>query len=98
MSPLAIPLFQFGPFEFDVRAGELRKFGTRIKLNEQPVKILALLLQKPGEVLLREEIRLLLWPNGTVVEFDHGINVAIQKLRDALGESADDPRYVETVA
>ncbi len=82
----------------DVRAGELRKFGIRIKLNEQPVKILVLLLQKAGEVVLREEIRLLLWPNGTVVEFDHGINVAIQKLRDALGESAEDPRYVETVA
>jgi len=98
-SPIPLlPLVRFGPFEFDARAGELRKFGIRIKLNEQPVRILVLLLQKPGEVVLREEIRQLLWPTGTVVEFDHGINVAIQKLRDALGESAEAPRYVETVA
>src|SRR3984957_4473785 len=88
----------FGPFELDVRAGELRKHGIRIKLREQPVRILLMLLEHPGEVVLREEIRLRLWPNNTVVEFDHGINAAVQKLRDALGESADSPRYVETVA
>ena len=100
MSPSAIPLplVRFGPYEFDARSGELRKFGIRIKLREQPVKILTLLLENAGEMVLREEIRLLLWPNDTVVDFDHGINVAVQKLRDALGESAEDPRYVKTVA
>ncbi len=86
------------PVELDVRAGELRKHGIRIKLREQPVQILLMLLEHPGEVVLREEIRLRLWPNNTIVEFDHGINAAIQKLRDALGESADNPRFVETVA
>jgi len=95
--PLA-RLFRFGPFKLDVRAGELRNHGIRIKLREQPVQILLMLLEHPGEVILREEIRLRLWPNNTVVEFDHGINAAIQKLRDGLGESADRPRYVETVA
>src|SRR5215469_5656742 len=90
--------FRFGPYELDVRAGELRKHGIRIKLREQPVQILLLLLERPGEVVLREEIRLRLWPNNTIVEFDHGINAAIQKLRAALGESAEQPRYVETVA
>jgi Tol biopolymer transport system component/DNA-binding winged helix-turn-helix (wHTH) protein len=91
-------LVRFGPFELDVRAGELRKHGIRIKLREQPVQILLLLLEHPGDVVLREEIRLRLWPNNTIVEFDHGINAAIQKLRDALGESAGQPHYVETVA
>jgi eukaryotic-like serine/threonine-protein kinase len=91
-------LFRFGPFELDVRAGELRKHGIRIKVRDQSVQILLMLLDQPGEVMLRDEIRFRLWPNNTVVEFDHGINAAIQKLRDALGESADSPRYVETVA
>src|SRR6516164_9755901 len=91
-------LVRFGPFELDVRAGELHKHGIRIKLREQPVQILLLLLERPGEVVLREEIRLRLWPNNTIVEFDHGINAAIQKLRAALSESAGQPRYVETVA
>lgn len=90
--------FRFGPFELDVRAGELRKHGIRIKLREQSVQILLMLLEHPGEVVLRKEIQLRLWPNNTIVEFDHGINAAIQKLRDALGESADKPQYVETVA
>ena len=96
--PARVRLFRFGPFELDVRAGELRKHGIRIKLREQPVQILLMLLEHPGDVVLREEIRLRLWPNNTVVEFDHGINAAVQKLRDALGESADSPRNVETVA
>jgi serine/threonine protein kinase/Tol biopolymer transport system component len=101
MADLAAPrvrLLRFGPFELDVRAGELRKHGIRIKLREQPVQILLMLLEHPGDVVLREEIRLRLWPNNTIVEFDHSINAAIKKLRDALGESADEPRYVETVA
>jgi TolB-like protein len=89
---------RFGPFELDCRAGELRKHGIRIKLREQPILILGMLLDRPGQVVLREEIRLRLWSTDTIVEFDHGINSAIQKLRNALGDSAADPRYVETVA
>ena len=89
---------RFGPYELDVRSGELRKGGIRIKLREQPVRILTLLLEKPGEIVLREEIRELLWPSDTVVEFDHGINSAVQKLRTALSDSAESPRYIETVA
>src|SRR5579859_2559598 len=88
---------RFGPFELDARAGELRKHGIRIKLGQQTFQILLMLLKHPGEVVLREEIRYKLWPHDTVVEFDHSINAAIQKLRDALGESADNPRYVETL-
>src|SRR5215471_4404369 len=91
-------LFRFGPFELDPRAGELRKHGVRIKLREQPVTILLMLLNRPGEVVLREEIRLKLWPNNTVVEFDHSINAAIKRLRNALGETAEDPRFIETLA
>ena len=89
---------RFGPFELDVRAAELRKHGIRIRLHEQPFRILFMLLEHPGEVVLRDEIRQALWPNNTIVEFDHSINAAIQRLRDALGDSADNPRYVETVA
>ena len=89
---------RFGPFELNVRAAELRKHGTRVRLHEQPFRILLKLLEHPGEVVLREEIRQALWPHDTVVEFDHGINAAVQRLRDALSDSADKPRYVETVA
>ncbi len=89
---------RFGPFEFDPRAGELTKHGLTIRLQEQPFQILRMLLAHPGEVVLREEIRCRLWPDNTVVEFDHGINAAIKRLRDALGDSAENPRYIETVA
>jgi serine/threonine protein kinase/Tol biopolymer transport system component len=88
----------FGAFELDVRAGELRKHGVKIRLQEQPFRVLLMLLERPGEVVLREEIRKKLWPNDTIVEFAPSINAAIQRLRDALGDSADQPRYVETVA
>jgi DNA-binding winged helix-turn-helix (wHTH) protein/Tol biopolymer transport system component len=90
-------LIRFGPYCLDPRAGELRKHGIKIKLRHQTFQILQMLLENPGEVVLREEIRQRLWPNNTVVEFDHSINAAIQKLRDALGETAADPRYVETL-
>lgn len=89
---------RFGPFELDVRAAELRKHGIKVRLHEQPFRILLMLLKHPGEVVLRDEIRQTLWPNNTVVEFDHSINAAIQRLRDAMGDSADRPHYVETVA
>src|SRR5580658_941716 len=87
LTPRRASLFRFGPFELDVRAGELRKYGVRLRLREQPLRILLLLLEHPREVVLRPEIREKLWPNETVVEFDHGINAAIKKLRSALGES-----------
>jgi serine/threonine protein kinase len=90
--------YLFGPFELDARAGELRKHGIRLRLREQAFQLLLLLLEHPGEIVLRDEIRLRLWPNETVVEFDHGINTAIRRLRDVLGESAEKPRYIETVA
>jgi serine/threonine protein kinase/Tol biopolymer transport system component len=91
-------VIRFGAFELDVRAGELRKHGVKIRLQEQPFQVLLALLERPGEVVLREEIRKKLWPNDTMVGFAASINTAVQRLRDALGDSADRPRYVETVA
>src|SRR5579872_6359107 len=90
-------MIRFGPFELDVQTAELRKHGTKIRLHEQPFQILVMLLKRPGEVVSREELRKVLWPNDTVVEFEHSINAAIQRLRDALGDSASNPRYVETL-
>ena len=94
----AVSFVRFGPYELDVRSAELRKNDLRIGLQEQPFQILVALLERPGEVVLREEIRQKLWPNGTVVEFDHSINAAVKRLRDALRDTADEPRYIETVA
>jgi serine/threonine protein kinase/DNA-binding winged helix-turn-helix (wHTH) protein len=91
-------LVRFGIFELDLRARELRKSGVSTGLPEQSIKILALLLEKPGEMVLREEIRKKLWPNDTIVEFDHSINAAMQRLRQALGDPADAPQYIETLA
>ncbi len=87
----------FGPFELDVRAGELRKGDARVRLTEQPLQVLLMLLERPGEAVLREEIRSRLWSGSTVVEFDHGINSAVRRLRDALRDSAEKPRYIETL-
>ncbi len=89
---------RFGPFELDLRAAELRKGTARIRLQPQPFQILVALLTHPGEVVLREEIRRMLWPDNTVVEFDHSINAAVKRLRDLLLDSADKPRYIETIA
>ena len=89
---------RFGPFELNLRSGELRKEGRRIRLQEQPVQILKILLESPGKVVSREEIRKHLWPDETVVEFDHNINSAVKRLRDALRDSADNPRYIKTLA
>jgi len=88
----------FGVFELDLRAAELRKHGLRIRLQEQPFQVLAMLLEHPGEVVTREELQKKLWPADTFVDFDHGLNKAINKLREALGDSAESPRFVETVA
>lgn len=97
--PSASPaqIVRFGVFELNVRSGELRKAGTRISIQEQPLQVLALLLERPGELVTREELRRRLWPDGTFVEYDHGLNAVINRLRDTLGDSADTPRYVETL-
>jgi len=91
-------LVRFGPFEADVKTGELWNSGTRVRLQEQPFQVLAMLLARPGELVTREELRQKLWPADTFVDFDHSLNTAINKLRDALGDSAKDPRYIETLA
>ena len=89
---------RFGVFEVDLRGGELRKHGLRIRLQEQPFQVLAMVLERAGEVVTREDLQKKLWPADTFVDFDHGLNKAINKIRDALGDSAGSPRYVETVA
>jgi TolB-like protein/DNA-binding winged helix-turn-helix (wHTH) protein len=88
---------RFGVFEADLEAGELRKHGLRLKLSEQPFQILAMLLARPGEVVSREQLRELLWPKDTFVDFDHGLNNAVMKLREALGDSSEHPRFIETL-
>jgi TolB-like protein/DNA-binding winged helix-turn-helix (wHTH) protein/Flp pilus assembly protein TadD len=89
---------RFGVFELDHRAGELRKHGLRVRLQEQPFQVLAMLLEHPGEVVTREELQKKLWPADTFVDFDHGLNKAINKIREALSDSANSPRFVGTVA
>lgn len=89
---------RFGVFELDLRAGELRKNGAKLRLQDQPVQVLALLLERAGDVVTREELRQKLWPSDTFVDFDHSLNTAINKVREALGDSASSPRYVETLA
>jgi Tol biopolymer transport system component/DNA-binding winged helix-turn-helix (wHTH) protein len=89
---------QFGVFEVDMKAGELRRNGIRVRLQEQPFQILTILLEHSGEVVTREELRGRLWPADTYVDFDHSLNAAVRRLRDALGDSAENPRFVETVA
>lgn len=88
---------RFGPFEVDLHTHEFWKFGTRLKLVGQPFAILAVLLSKPGELVTREELHRLLWPSDTFVDFNHGLNAAVNKLREALSDSAESPRYVETL-
>src|SRR5438270_4229660 len=91
-------IVRFGIFEVDLAAGELRKGGARVRLQEQPFQVLAYLLQHPGEIVTREELRQKLWPADTFVDFDHSLNTAVHKVREALGDSASSPRYVETLA
>src|SRR5580704_6793673 len=91
------PSTRFGVFELDMRSGELRKAGTRIRLQEQPLKILMVLLEQPGAVVTREDLKRRIWPHEPFGDFDHAVNVAIAKLRTALSDSADTPRYVETL-
>jgi len=98
--PVLVPneAFQFGTFELDRCSGELRKHGVKIKLQEQPFQVLLLLLDQPGRVTSREEIRERLWPENTFVDFDNAINSAVRKLREALGDHSENPRFIETVA
>ncbi len=90
-------LLRFGIFEVDLRTGELRKQGVRIKLQEQPFRVLTALLQQPGNLVTREELRSRIWPSDTFVDFDNNLNTSMNKLREALGDSADNPRFIETL-
>ena len=87
----------FGPFEADILTQELRKHGTRLPLPRQSFQILKMLLERRGELVTRDELRAALWPSDTFVDFEHSLNSAVNKLRDALGDTADDPRYIETL-
>ncbi|HEX2597138.1 MAG TPA: winged helix-turn-helix domain-containing protein, partial [Terriglobales bacterium] len=90
-------ILRFGPFETEVQAGELRKRGLKVRLQDQPFQILVMLLERPGELVTRQEIHQKLWPADTFVGFDHGLNNAINRLREALGDSAETPRFIETL-
>src|SRR6201981_1142153 len=91
-------VIRFGIFEVDLRAGQLRRSGVKVRLQEQPFQVLSMLLERPGEVVTREDLHARLWPADTFVDFDHGLNAAVKRLRDALGDSAENPRFVETLA
>jgi len=93
----ATRVISFADFQVDLRAGELRHNGAKIKLQNQPLQVLTMLLEHPGEIVTRDEMRARLWPAETFVDFDHGLNSAVRRLRDALGDSADKPVYIETV-
>jgi DNA-binding winged helix-turn-helix (wHTH) protein len=88
---------RFGLFELDLKTAELRKRGTRVALQEQPFQVLAILLAHPGDLVTREELRAALWPEAVFVDFDHGLNKAVGKIRRALGDLADSPRFIETL-
>jgi DNA-binding winged helix-turn-helix (wHTH) protein len=95
--PGAADVVRFGTFEANLRTGELRKRGIRIALQEQPLRILAALLEKPGEVVSRDELCKRLWPAGTFVDFEHSLNAAVRRLRTTLGDDAEVPRFIETI-
>jgi len=95
--PEASAPVRFGVFEVDLQAGELRKHGVRLRVQEQPFQVLAMLLERPGQTVTREELRNRLWTAETFVDFDHGVNKAVNRIRDLLGDSATSPRFVETV-
>ena len=86
----------FGPFELDSAGGELRRHGVRVRLSGQPFRILLVLLARPGELVSREQLREEVWTGETFVDFEHGLNAAVNKLRRALGDAAENPRYIET--
>jgi DNA-binding winged helix-turn-helix (wHTH) protein len=88
---------RFGLFELDLKTGELRKSGAKVRLQEQPFRVLAMLVERPGELVTREELRAHLWPDAVFVDFDHGLGKAVSKIRRALGDLAESPRFVETL-
>ena len=96
--PQLAPRYRFGIFEVDAATGELRRQGLRVKLNTQPFQVLLMLLERQGQLLTREEISRQLWPDGTFVDYEHGVHSAINRIREALGDSAANPRYLETLA
>src|SRR5687767_6157507 len=91
------PPLRFGSFELDVQLRELRTGTTRVRLQEQPFEILRIMLERPGDVVTREQLRQRLWPAGTYVDFEHSLNAAVKRLRAALGDDAENPRFVETL-
>src|SRR5258708_40342394 len=97
-TPPGLQPIRFDVFEVDLRAGELRKHGIKIRLQEQPFLILQTLLETPGRIVTREELQKKIWPGDTFVDFDHGLHAAVNRLRQALGDAADSPRFVQTVA
>jgi TolB-like protein/DNA-binding winged helix-turn-helix (wHTH) protein/Flp pilus assembly protein TadD len=97
-SSVPLRVIRFGPFEFQPHTGELRKHGLRLKLRGQPIELLTMMLRHPGEPVTREELQRLLWPADTYVDFEHSLNAAMKRLRAALGDSADAPRFIETLA
>jgi DNA-binding winged helix-turn-helix (wHTH) protein len=96
--PQSAPRYRFGVFEVDAATGELRRQGLRVKLNTQPFQVLLMLLDRAGQLLTREEISRELWPDGTFVDYEHGVNSAINRIREALGDTAASPRFLETLA
>jgi cholera toxin transcriptional activator len=96
--PQSARRYRFGVFEADAATGELRRQGIRVKLNAQPFQVLLMLLERPGELLTRDEISRELWTDGTFVDYEHGVNSAVNRIREALGDSASNPRFVETLA
>ena len=95
--PLAPGRLRFDDFELDVRAGELRRHGVRVRLRGQPLQVLEILLERAGDVVTREEIQSRIWPADTFVDFDHSLHNAINRIREVLGDSAENPRYIETL-
>jgi DNA-binding winged helix-turn-helix (wHTH) protein/tetratricopeptide (TPR) repeat protein len=97
LNQMADSRYQFGPFDANLETGELRRRGLPVKLQEQPFRLLAVLLENAGEIVSKEQVQSRIWPGGTFVDFDSGLRVAVRKLREALGDDADDPRYIETI-
>src|SRR5512134_3523930 len=95
--PSNLVALRFGPFELDVRSGEMKRHGSSVRLQPQPFKVLVLLACRPGQVVTREEVQAEVWPAGTFVDFEQSLNFCIRQIRSALGDNANAPRYVETL-
>src|SRR5260370_34783213 len=94
---LSVRFVRYGPFRLDLRAGELRRNGIKVRVPDQSIQVLTMLVEDPGEVVTREELHQKLWSNGAIVEFDRSINAAIKRLRQALEDSAEEPKFIETL-